>query len=192
MLSTWMLWPPVFAVWHSDFFLQRVILTHTWTYYGEHCSFIVCLMITSLTVSRFAVELYPFLPVLVTLILLPWREAGLFWCLPPVWNLRAVIWFHLSICSLVILPSPVAHSVFSFFLLLAQSPAYFSEMAVHFFVLPLFLAGFFSGWEMISWSVVSVACYFITLVLAVYAFRHVSFGVSWCLLMIFYMVNWIW
>ena len=52
-------------------------------------------------------------PPLNSSILLAQREAGLFWCLP-VWNFRAVIWFHLSICSLVMLPSPVA-SVFSFF-----------------------------------------------------------------------------
>ena len=47
-------------------------------------------------------------------VLLARREAGLFWCHPPVWDLRAVIWFHLSICSLVILPSPFASFVFSF------------------------------------------------------------------------------
>ena len=35
-------------------------------------------------------------------------------CGYPVWDLRAVIWFHLSTCSLVILRSPVA-PVFSFF-----------------------------------------------------------------------------
>ena len=27
----------------------------------------------------------------------PEREAGDVWCLPPVWNLRAVIWFHFPI-----------------------------------------------------------------------------------------------
>ena len=26
----------------------------------------------------------------------PRREAGDVWCLPPVWNLRAVIWFHFA------------------------------------------------------------------------------------------------
>ena len=44
----------------------------------------------------------------------PRREAGDVWCLPPVWNLRAVIWFHLAISSLVLLPSPVTLSVLSF------------------------------------------------------------------------------
>ena len=33
---------------------------------------------------------------------------------PPVWNLRAVIWFHFAISSLVLLPSPVTLSVLSF------------------------------------------------------------------------------
>ena len=43
-----------------------------------------------------------------------YREAGDVWCLPPVWNLRAVIWFHFAISSLVLLPSPVTLSVISF------------------------------------------------------------------------------
>ena len=44
----------------------------------------------------------------------PRREAGDVWCLPPVWNVRAVIWFHFAISSLVLLPSPVTLSVWSF------------------------------------------------------------------------------
>ena len=44
----------------------------------------------------------------------PRREAGDVWCLPPVWNLRAAIWFHFAISSLVLLPSPVTLSVLSF------------------------------------------------------------------------------
>ena len=50
------------------------------------------------------------------------REAGDVWCLPPVWNLRAVIWFHFAISSLVPLPSPPTLSVLSFFLLLLAGP----------------------------------------------------------------------
>ena len=43
------------------------------------------------------------------------REAGDVWCQPPVWNLRAVIWFPFPISSLVcFLPSPLALSVLSF------------------------------------------------------------------------------
>ena len=33
------------------------------------------------------------------------REARCFWCLPPVWNLRAVIWFDLFICLVLLLLS---------------------------------------------------------------------------------------
>ena len=44
------------------------------------------------------------------------REAGDVWCLPPAWKLRAVIWFHFTIASLVLLPSPITLSVWSFFL----------------------------------------------------------------------------
>ena len=44
----------------------------------------------------------------------PRREAGDVWCLPPVWNLRAVIWFNFAIFSLVLLPSPVTLSVLAF------------------------------------------------------------------------------
>ena len=36
---------------------------------------------------------------------IPRREAGDVWRLPPVWNLRAVIWFHFAISSLVLLPT---------------------------------------------------------------------------------------
>ena len=44
----------------------------------------------------------------------PRREAGGAWCLPPVWNLGAVIWFHFTVsCSL---PSPVTLPVLSFLL----------------------------------------------------------------------------
>ena len=39
-----------------------------------------------------------------------------------------------SICSLVVLPSPVDPSVFSFFLLLAQASAYFPDISVNVFL----------------------------------------------------------
>ena len=48
--------------------------------------------------------------------LTPRREAGDVWCLPPVWNLRAVIWFHFTTSSLVLLSSPITLSVLFFFL----------------------------------------------------------------------------
>ena len=44
----------------------------------------------------------------------PRKEAWDVWCLPPVWNIRAVVWFHFAIASLVLLPSPVTLSVLSF------------------------------------------------------------------------------
>ena len=58
------------------------------------------------------------------------REAGHFRCLPPVWNFRAIISFHFSVCSLVILPGPVAPSVLFLFVFLTYSPdpAYFPEI----------------------------------------------------------------
>ena len=39
-----------------------------------------------------------------------------------------------SICSLVVLPSPVDPSVFSFFLLLAQASAYFPDISLNVFL----------------------------------------------------------
>ena len=50
---------------------------------------------------------------LVFLVFLAWnlgREAGNVRCFPHVWNLRAVIWFHLTISSPVPLPSPITLS----------------------------------------------------------------------------------
>ena len=98
------------------------------------------------------------------------------------WNFRAVIWFHLSICSLVILPGPVA-PIFCFcsafgavyFLLSRGKKIFFFFLETGFSVLPLFLVslGVFCGKEMISWWVVSVPCYLMALVLAICAFRYV-------------------
>ena len=46
---------------------------------------------------------------------------------PPVWNLRAVISFHFTLSSLVLLPSPITLSVSSFFWLLVHFPELFPE-----------------------------------------------------------------
>ena len=46
----------------------------------------------------------------------PQREAGDVWCLPPVWNLRAVIWF----------PFPISCHVFFCLVLLLFLPCHFS------------------------------------------------------------------
>ena len=66
----------------------------------------------------------------------PQSEAGDVWCLPPVWNLRAVIWFHFAISSLFLLPSPVTLPLLSFFFLclLVHSPELFPENSSIFFV----------------------------------------------------------
>ena len=63
----------------------------------------------------------------------PWREAVDIWCLPPVWNLKAVIWFHFAVSSLVLLASSVTLSVF-FFCLLVHSADFFPENSSVFFI----------------------------------------------------------
>ena len=96
------------------------------------------------------------------------REAGDVWCLPPVWNLRAVIWFHFAISSLALLPSPVTLSVLSFsacwpFLLnfFRKILQYFSLRDRLFCMAPVQRLG------EDSWSVVCAACCHMTLVFAV-------------------------
>ena len=90
------------------------------------------------------------------------------WCLPPVWNLRAVIWFHFAISSLVLLPSPVTLSVLPFsacwpFLL------NFSQKILRYFSLRDGLFCMAPVWRLgeDSWSVVCAACCHVTLVFAV-------------------------
>ena len=48
-------------------------------------------------------------------------------------NLRAVIWFHFTISSLVLLPSPITLSVVSFFCLLVHSAELFPENSSNIF-----------------------------------------------------------
>ena len=100
---------------------------------------------------------------------------------------------YIFICSLVILPSPVADSVFALFLLLAQSPAcllsrnlftLFLRLEIGFFALPLFLVGFFSG-------------YFMALLLAIYAFSPGCIFFDFLMMFVndFFLhvfVNWYW
>ena len=61
------------------------------------------------------------------------HQAGDVKCLPPVWNLRAAIWFHCTISSLVLLPSPCTLSVLSFFCLMIHSAEHFSENSSNIF-----------------------------------------------------------
>ena len=62
----------------------------------------------------------------------PQREAGNVWRLPPVWNLRAVIWFHFAISSLVLLPSPIIFSVWSFSACLSFLLNFFQKILQYF------------------------------------------------------------
>ena len=74
-----------------------------WTEFAHLCDFGIVSM-TRVLICVFVVVLWR----------RPRREAGDVWCLPPVWNLRAVIWFHFAVSSLVLLPSPVTLSVLTF------------------------------------------------------------------------------
>ena len=75
-------------------FIQCFVYISTFIQGGAGCSLCICLPECTCTST------------------LAQMETGHFWCLPP--GLRAVIWFDLSICTLVILPSPLA-PVFTFF-----------------------------------------------------------------------------
>ena len=89
---------------HTCTYLRTYACMHTHTYHFSQCSGPrkpSWLAILSVCGSKY----FP---------VCPRREAGDVWCLPPVWNLRAVIWFHFAISSLVLLPSPVTLSVLSF------------------------------------------------------------------------------
>ena len=66
----------------------------------------VCFWATLWT-SCYLVRLLLFLLLKSSCPVMPWREAGDV-CHLPVWNLRAVIWFHFTISSLVHLPTPIA------------------------------------------------------------------------------------
>ena len=98
-----------------------------------------------------------------------WREAGDVWCLLPVWNPRAVIWFWFTISSLVPLPCPGTHSAFSFFCVLAHSPDFFSRKFFSIFLLrdKLFCMAYVSKLGEISWRLVCTAYCHMALVFAV-------------------------
>ena len=112
----------------------------------------------------------------------PRREAGDVWCLPPVWTLKAVIWFHFAIPSLALLPSPVTLSVLSF-------SAYWSFL-LNFFqkILQYFsLRGRLLCMAPVSrlgddnWSVVCATCCHMTLVFAVmHLYNNLEFFYCFC------------
>ena len=98
----------------------------------------------------------------------PRREAGDVWCLPPVWNLRAVIWFHFAISSLVLLPSPVTLSVLSFSACWPFLLSFFQKILQYFSLIDrLFCMAPVQRLREDSWSVVCAACCHMTLVFAI-------------------------
>ena len=89
----------------------------------------------------------------------PRTEAWNVWCLPPVWNLRTVIWFHVTISVLVLLPSPVTLSALCFFLPAGPfSWLFFQKIPQHFSLRDRLycMASVKQLWE-INWSVVYAA-----------------------------------
>ena len=97
----------------------------------------------------------------------PWWEAGDVWCLPPVWNLRAVIWFHFTIFSLVLLPGPVTLSVLSCFFSACWSILLKSFKKILIYVSlrdRLFCMAPVQQLREVSWSMVSAACCHMALV----------------------------
>ena len=88
-----------------------------------------CMMILSFAIKRGLMVHHrkPVLEKLDCYIQGPRREVRDVWCLPPVWNLRAVIWFHFAISCLVLLPSPVTPLYHIFFCLLVLSSEFFPE-----------------------------------------------------------------
>ena len=97
----------------------------------------------------------------------PQREAGDVWCLPPVWSLRAVIWFHFAIFSLVLLPSPVTLSVLSFSACWPFLLNVFQKILQYFSLRDrLFCMASVKRLGEDSWSVVCAACCHMTLVFA--------------------------
>ena len=87
---------------------EMILCTHVIT--TNSPEFSLCVLFAVLTLSG------PISWTVMTEWQLPQREAGDVWCLSSVWNLRAVIWCHFAISSLVLLHSPVTLSVLSFFL----------------------------------------------------------------------------
>ena len=105
------------------------------------------------------------------------KEGRDAWCLSPVWNLRAIVWFHSSLSSLVCLPTPVALSVLSFFPLMAHSSDFLQELRYSLFSVPLV--------QQLedSWSVVCALCRYKALVFAVTHLCNSFF--SFCLLLLY-------
>ena len=98
----------------------------------------------------------------------PQRETGDVWCLPPVWTLGAVIWFHFAVSSLVHLPSPVTLSILSFSACWSFLLNFFQKILQYFLLRDrLFCMTRVKQLGEVSWSVVCAACCHMALVFAV-------------------------
>ena len=147
------------------------------------------------------IKLCTFLLVLVTL-----REAGDVWCLPPVLNLRAVIWFHFAISSLVLLPSPVtlflSYPFSVLFVSAVLSSKLFPENSSIFFVKRWTFFNFLffymaPVWQLreVSRSVVCAACCRMALVFAVMHLYNIYIYFFYCFcpfLFLYFKKIWYW
>ena len=117
------------GLWHSDFSVcwahevemgtGESVISNIDLDFGEVKVVLCLVMYSSQTCGHWPMDLMSstlatYHSLLVFMCASPQREAGDVWCLPLVWNLRAVIWFHFAISSLVLLPSPVTLSFLSF------------------------------------------------------------------------------
>ena len=106
---------------------------------------------------------------------------------PPVWNLRAVIWFHFAISSLVLLPSPVTLSALSFSACWSFLLNFFQKI-LQYFLLRDRLFCVAPVWRLgeDSWSVVCAACCLVTLVFAVmHLYSVLEFFCCFCLFLFY-------
>ena len=118
-----------------------------------------CIFPHSYSCALSSVKLY--LPAVVLLHLLHLIKVYLpaipsIWCLPLVWNLRAVIWFHFAISSLVLLPSPVTLSVLSFSACWSILLNFFQKILQYFSLRDGFFMACVQQLGEVSWSVVMI------------------------------------
>ena len=118
----------------------------------------------------------------------PRMETGDVSCLPPVWNLRAVIWFHFAISSLVLLPGPVTLYVLSFSASQSILLNFFWKILQYFSLKDrLFLYGSCFAAGEVSWSVVCASCCHMALVFAVmHVYNIYYFFYRFCTFLLLY------
>ena len=101
-------------------------------------------------------------------------EAGRFWCLPPVWNHRAVSCFHFSICwlfCLVLLLSSPFPFLWSILPTIQKFVCFFFQKQAFFFVWRLFFCFVFKHLGDNNQQVICEVWCLLALVLASCAFR---------------------